>query len=273
MRPVLGDVVANLETILRLHDQAGRQGAQLVITPELALTGYFLRDLAPEVALPLDSPILKQFADATYGGPDLIASFVEERADFRLCIAVGHWQNGELLHVHRKVYLPTYGMFEDARYFASGDRCVAYDTAHGRAGMLVCEDWLHPMLPSILALDGAHLLYGVSSSPDKGFLKGEMSNLDLWHHQLRTFSALLGCPIVWCNRIGFEDGIHFGGRSVILDATGKVLATGDAFEEELVTAELDLGAVRRARVKAPVLETENIALTIRELERIMEKGR
>ncbi|HYE77606.1 MAG TPA: nitrilase-related carbon-nitrogen hydrolase [bacterium] len=272
MRPVLGDVAANRNRILELHGEAAAKGAGLVITPELALTGYFLRDLAPEVGLPLNSPTLEPLAAATIDGPDLLCSFVEQREDYRLTISAAHWHRGHLLHVHRKVYLPTYGMFEDERYFAAGDRCLAYPTPNGPAGILICEDWLHPVLPSILVFDGALLLYGCSASPDKGFLKAELGNLDLWFDQLRVYAALFGCPIAWCNRVGFEDGIHFGGRSLILDAAGGVLAQGDPFAEGLVIAELDLGQVRRSRVKAPVVETENLALSIRELTRIQEKG-
>lgn len=271
-RPVLGDVTANRDRILALHAEATDRGADLVLTPELGLTGYFLRDLAPEVAMPLDSEMLQPLANVTIDGPDLIASFVEQRDDFRRCIAVAHWHDGEVLHVHRKVYLPTYGMFEDERYFATGDRCAAYDTPQGRAGMLICEDWLHPILPTILALDGAHLLLGVSASPDQGFLEGHVDNLTQWHKQLTTYAALLGCGIAWCNRVGFEDGVHFGGSSLICDASGSVIAQGHAIDEELVMGTLDLGAIRRARVKAPVLETENIAMSLRELERIQQKG-
>lgn len=267
-RPVLGEFAANRDRVLDWHHQAKAAGADLVLTPELGLTGYFLRDLAPEVALPLDSPQLAPLAEATRSGPALIASFVEQRTDYRLCIAAAHWAGGALLHVHRKVYLPTYGMFEDERYFASGDRCAAYTTPQGPAGMLICEDWLHPFLPTLLALDGAHLLYGVSASPDQGFREGEVDNLSQWRAQLTTYAALLGCPVAWCNRVGFEDGVHFGGQSLICDAAGAVLAHGDPIAEGLVVAQLDLGEVRRARVRTPVLETENLALTIRELERI-----
>lgn len=271
-RPVLGDVAANLERLLHWYHQGAAAGADVVLTPELGLTGYFLRDLAPEVALPLDAPALTPLAEATKSGPDLIASFVEQRADYRLCIAVGHWHQGSLLHLHRKVYLPTYGMFEDERYFAAGDRCAAYATPHGRAGLLICEDWLHPILPTLLALDGAHVLFGVSASPDQGFRVGETDNLSRWHQQLSTYASLLGCGIAWCNRVGFEDGVHFGGQSLICDAVGAVVAKGDPIAEGLVLGQLDLGAIRRARVRTPVLETENLALTLRELERIQQKG-
>jgi len=271
-RPVLGDVPANRDRILALHAEAMSRGAEIVLTPELGLTGYFLRDLAPEVSIALDSEELQPLSAATIDGPDLIASFVEQRDDYRRCISAVHWHDGEVQHVHRKVYLPTYGMFEDERYFATGDRCAAYDAPQGRAGMLICEDWLHPILPTILALDGAHLLFGVSASPDQGFREGELDNLSLWRQQLTTYAALLGCGIAWCNRVGFEDGVHFGGCSLICDASGQVVAEGHAIDEEIVMGTLDLGAIRRARVKAPVLETENIAMSLRELERIQQKG-
>jgi len=144
-----------------------RPGRRLVIFPELGLTGYQLQDLAADVAMRLDDPRLAGLAEAARG-MSAVVSFVEESADHRLFIAAALLEDGEIRHVHRKVFLPTYGLFDERRFFAPGDVVRATPSRLGvGVGLAVCEDFWHVSMPHLLAMDGAHLLINVSSSPGR----------------------------------------------------------------------------------------------------------
>ena len=145
--------------------EARAAGAGLVVFPELGLTGYLLQDLAAEVAIRLDDPRLAELAAETHG-LSAIVSFVEESADHRLFIAAALIEDGQIAHVHRKLFLPTYGLFDERRFFAAGDLLRAVPSRLGvGVGIAVCEDFWHLPVPQLLALDGAQILINVSSSP------------------------------------------------------------------------------------------------------------
>jgi predicted amidohydrolase len=167
MAPALGQLDANLARHHELLGQARTQGADLVVFPELGLTGYQLQDLASEVAIRLDDPRLADLAAATRD-LSVVVSFVEESADHRLFIAAALLEDGRICHVHRKLFLPTYGLFDERRFFAHGDMLRAVPSRLGvGVGMAVCEDFWHLTVPQVLALDGAQILINVSSSPGR----------------------------------------------------------------------------------------------------------
>src|SRR3990170_2194107 len=165
----LGDVEANLEEHLRLVEAAREQQVDLLLFPELSLTGYVLQDLATTVALQpnLDDPHFRRLLQASQD-LDLVVGFVEEDRRHRFFIAAAYLSQGEALHVHHKVYLPTYGLFDEGRFFAWGDSIRAFDTRFGRVGMLICEDFWHASPPYLLWLDGADLMLFSSASPGRG---------------------------------------------------------------------------------------------------------
>jgi predicted amidohydrolase len=138
-----------------------------VVFPELSLSGYFLKDMVSTVAVRLDSAEVKQLKRLSRGRA-LVAGLVEETDDFRFYNSAVYIEDGEVVHVHRKVYLPTYGLFDEGRYFARGDRIRAFDTRFGRSATLICEDMWHPSSVYIAALDRAVLLYCPSTSPLRG---------------------------------------------------------------------------------------------------------
>ena len=161
--PALGQFDANLARHHELIDEARSKEADLVVFPELGLTGYQLQDLAAEVAIRLDDPRLADLAAATKD-LSVIVSFVEESADHRLFIAAALLEDGEIRHVHRKLFLPTYGLFDERRFFAHGDILRAVPSRLGVGmGIAICEDFWHLTVPQILALDGAQILVNVSS--------------------------------------------------------------------------------------------------------------
>ena len=221
VRPHLGDLDANIALHERMITEARDGGADLCVFPELALTGYFLRDLVPDVALKADDDRLR--ALSTLAGPmDIVLSFVEEDARGRYYIAAGYWSGGELLHVHRKVYLPTYGFFDDGRFFARGEQVRAFDTRFGRLGVLICEDFWHLSTPYLLWMDGADLFIFCNNHPGRGTdsRTGDIASIEFVSALCRTYAGSMTVPIVQCNRVGWEDGINFWGGSFVVDAGG-----------------------------------------------------
>src|SRR6185369_9256604 len=148
------------------------EGAQLVVFPELALTGYFLKDLVPDVALGLDAPQIQRLKLLSRR-ISIAIGLVEVTSDYRFFNTALYLEEGEILQVHRKVYLPTYGLFDEQRYLARGEHFRAFDTRFGRVGMLICEDMWHLSAPYILAMDGATTLICLSSSPGRGISGAE----------------------------------------------------------------------------------------------------
>jgi NAD+ synthase (glutamine-hydrolysing) len=266
----LGDVNANLEKHLAIIKNAKASGADVVLFPELSLTGYVLQDLAPSVATPTEAnnpvfrPLLKASRDL-----DLVVGFVDEDARHRFYIASAYLSRGEIVHIHHKVYLPTYGLFDEGRFFAPGDRVRAFDTRFGRAGMLICEDFWHASPPYLLWQDGADLLLFSSASPGRG-LNGEPKlESSAWvEHINQAYASIFTLFVAHANRTGFEDGLNFWGGSTVFDPDGKLLVQAPYFEEALTLAEIDLNQLHRTRARLPLLRDEKPELVERELERI-----
>ena len=267
----LGDVDANLEKHLVYAKQAKDAGADLLVFPELSLTGYALQDLASTVAhRPFsDDPIFMPLLE-TSNNLDLVVGFVDEDTRHRFYIAAAYLSGGQVLHVHHKVYLPTYGLFDEGRFFAWGDSVQAFDTRFGRVGIAICEDFWHASPPYLLWLDGADLLIFTSASPGRGISEDEKLESARWVEQInRAYANLFTSFVTHANRVGFEDGLNFWGGSTVFDPNGKLLAQGPYFEEGLVYAELDLNQLHRTRVRLPLLRDERTALVQREISRII----
>jgi NAD+ synthase (glutamine-hydrolysing) len=268
---VLGNVSKNLEKHLAFIRDASLSGADLVVFPELSLTGYVLQDLVPTVACRprKDDPVFQPLFAASQK-TDIVVGFVEEDVRSRFYIASAYLSRGELLHVHRKVYLPTYGMFDEGRFFAWGDSVRAFDTPFGRVGMLICEDFWHASPPYLLWLDGADLFLFVSSSPGRGLGTDSMLGSARWVSRiLRAYASQYTSFVAHTNRSGYEDGLNFWGGASVFDPNGEQLAEGPAFEEALTLVELDLNQLHRTRARLPILRDERTAMVQRELNRIL----
>jgi predicted amidohydrolase len=273
IRPKLGCLSDNLAIIEASVTQAIESGADLVIFPELSLTGYFLKDLVPEVALRIDSPEIAKLRVLSRR-ISIAVGFVEESADYRFFNSAIYLEDGEIRHRHRKVYLPTYGLFDEQRYLACGDRFRAFDTRFGRFGMLVCEDMWHLSASYTLAMDGATTILCLSSSPGRGVASDDgLGSAQAWQRLTSTTAMFLSCRVLFCNRVGYEDGVNFWGGSEIVRPGGDSTVRAKLLEEELVTARVYDGELRRERIFAPLLRDENLELTIRELRRIEEERR
>ena len=268
MDPALGDRDRNLEQHRDWIRQAKEAGADLVVFPELSLTGYFLKDLVPESALQLDHPMIRELGRLA-SDLDLVVGAVIEDPDHRYFNASLYFSRGELSHMHRKVYLPTYGMFDEQRYFAAGDRFRSFKTDFGRAGMLVCEDIWHLSSAYILSLEGVDLIICVSASPGRGITTDErLGTAESYGLVCRTYAQFLTTFFLYCNRVGYEDGANFWGGSMVIGPNGDIVAQEEDADEALVVATLDLGDVRRNRLANPLLRDEKLELTINELRRV-----
>jgi len=269
INPRLGDVEANLDLYGQQMREARGLGADLVVFPELSLSGYFLKDMVSTVAVRLDSAEVTQLKRLSRGR-SLVAGIVEETDDFTFYNSAVYFEDGNLLHVHRKVYLPTYGLFDEGRYFARGDRIRAFDTRLGRSGMLICEDMWHPSSVYLAALDRALFVYCPSTSPLRGISDDQEkdNNARYWEMINSMYAQTFSIFLVHANRVGFEDGVGFWGGSEILDPSGNRLAKAKYYEADLIAAEINLKAARRQRVASPLLRDEDIDLTINELLRI-----
>ena len=270
--PRLGALDENLARHHQLLGEARDQGAGLVVFPELGLTGYLLQDLAGEVAMRLDDRRLVELAAATQGLSAVI-SFVEESSDHRLFISAGLFEDGELRHVHRKLFLPTYGLFDERRFFAAGDALRAVSSRLGAGiGIGVCEDFWHLTVPQLLALDGAQILINVSSSPGSDLAATNEVGLGTatsWRTLMRTYAQLTTSFVVFCNRVGVEESISFWGGSEVIAPTGQALFSAPLYDEGLYTVDISLADIRRERIGLPLLRDERPELQIRELGRIV----
>jgi predicted amidohydrolase len=267
----LGEVEANLVTHLSLIEEAKDRGADLLVFPELSLTGYALQDLAVSTAIrpDQDDPVFNELLAASQG-IDLMVGFVHEDRRHRFYIASAYLAEGEIVHIHNKVYLPTYGMFDEGRFFAWGDSARAFDTRFGRVGMLICEDFWHASLPYVLWLDGADILLFQSASPGRGLTDDSRLSSSSWvEHTNRAYAGLFTNFVAHANRVGFEDGLNFWGGSTIFDPNGDLVVRAPDFEEALTLAEIDLNQLHRTRARLPLLRDERTNLVQGELERIL----
>jgi predicted amidohydrolase len=271
LSPKLGDVPANLAKHLDWIDQARARGAQLMVFPELSLTGYYLMDLVHDVAIEARAgdPVFDSLLAAS-AEMDVVFGFIERDARQRLYYASAYLSRGAVLHVHRKLYPVTYGMFDDGRFVGAGSSARAFDAPAGRAGIMICEDGWHMSVPYLLWQDGADLLLWTNASPGRGLGEpGRLSAARVVENTACAYASLLTTPVVFVNRVGYEDGNNFWGGSMVFDADGDVVARAPDFEETLVYAELDLNETRRARARLPLLRDERRELTLRELTRIV----
>ena len=269
----LGVPEANLEKHLAIIQEARAAGADLLVFPELSLTGYVLQDLAHAVAHTpsADDALFAPLLEASRG-LDLVVGFVDEGPRHRFYIANAYLSQGEVVHVHHKVYLPTYGLFDEGRFFAWGDEIRAFDTRFGRMGMLICEDFWHASPPYLLWLDGADMLLFSSASPGRGLTAEPLLESARWvEHINRAYASLFTVFVAHANRVGYEDGLNFWGGSTLFGPSGELLAQAPFFEETMIYHEVDLRELHRVRARLPLLRDERTALVQRELTRILSQ--
>ncbi len=272
--PKLADLNTNLEKHLQVIDEAREMNVQVLVFPELSMTGYQVQDLVPEVSMKADEsdPVFKQLLSASRH-LDMVVGFVHEDNRKRFYIANAYLSQGEVVHIHHKLYLPTYAMFDEMRYFARGHTVRAFDTRYGRFGMLICEDFWHMSPAYLLWMDGADLLILNSSSPSRGLTSDDKLTVSKWVELVnQAYGSMFTSYVVHCNRVGYEDGKSFWGGSSVVDPDGEFLTHGHYFEEALLTQVIDLNQLHRTRARLPLLRDERPGLVQRELRRILDEN-
>lgn len=271
INPKLGNLPANLETHYDYIQRAIDEEASLVVFPELSLTGYWLRDQVYDVALKPDADFWQPLLELSWK-ISLVVGFVELSEDFQFYNSQAYIEDGHIVHIHRKIYLPTYGMFEERRFFSPGQHIRAFDTKFGRVGMLVCNDWWHATGPLILAQDGATLMLAPTNSPIRGVSDNKVSNnTQVWESLMKFHSKVQSSYVVLANRVGFDDGVGFWGGSGVWQPNGHEQARAGLYQEELLVTEFDNSLIRFERIYSPLVRDERNEVTMRELQRLMER--
>ncbi len=275
---VLGDTARNVERHVELVERAIAANADAVIFPELSLSGYTLRDLNFDIAIkPASSPVLDPLREISKM-ITIIAGGAEEDERGAVYNSSLLFEDGEVKHVHRKVYPPTYGIFEEGRYFTSGTKTAAFTSNKlGRVGLLVCEDLWHPALPYLLALDDAQLIITIAASPTRldtgedALETAVPTNYTVNREHHAAYARLFGVYVAFVNRVGVEDGVNFWGGSELVAPSGETVARCNFFDEDLVVCEIDPVQVRQARQLSRHFLDENPLLTQNLLAKLLER--
>ncbi|MFZ1081654.1 MAG: nitrilase-related carbon-nitrogen hydrolase [Candidatus Kryptoniota bacterium] len=268
IKPKLGDLKYNLEHHIEFAEQAKDDGAHLILFPELSLTGYSVRDLNAEVALGLSDKYFDALKLLSNEISIAVGSIIrDENGGIRNSLI--YFEDGTIKHVHYKVYLPTYGIFEEQRYFLPGKEVIAFDTKFGKLGLLICEDLWHVSLPYILAVQGVKLILVSAASPtrlsggteeDPGYIANS--------EQHKSFARLLSIYLAFANRVGFEDGVNFWGGSEVVSPHGEIVSKVKLFDEDVIYSEIDFAEIERARLFARHFLDENPQLLAAHLKEL-----
>jgi len=243
---VVGDLEGNLALVRDAVRAATARGASLVLTPELALTGYPPEDLLlrPSFADASREALDALAADITEGVA--IVGFVEHDEDVHNAAAVV--ADGRVQAIYRKRFLPNYGVFDEARYFRAGDRPMVLDIDGARVGVVICEDiWYPAPVAAELAEARLDLIACISSSPF------HLAKGDARERMLQTRASDSAAALAYCNQVGGQDELVFDGRSVIIDHSGDVLARAPMFEADLLIADVELDLAAGRRLREPLL--------------------
>jgi len=268
----LGDIDKNLERHIYFVEKARRKKANLVVFPELSLTGYTLMDLVADVALnPGVHPVFKELKVLSRG-IDLVVGFVEEKEKGIFYNSAAYLTGGRIAHIHRKVFLPTFGMFEEARFFGQGRSFRPFDTRFGRAGLMICRDFLSYGASYLLFAGGSDLIIVVSAAPGRGFREeGGFVTSRMWELMGEAISYFSTAFVIYTNRVGFEDGKAFAGGSFVFNPKGQLIARASDIDEEMLLADLRLDELREIRKKWTFKRDDRPEIILHALEEIVSQ--
>jgi N-carbamoylputrescine amidase len=261
-KPAKGEYQRNLIEAGEAFSQLAADAPDLVVLPEGALTGYFLEGAVYDLALPA-SRFAHDLAEAWRGASDapvdLAAGFFENDGgtyyNSAIYMHVGR-DEARIMHLHRKMFLPTYGVFDEERFLSRGNRLGVFDTRFGRMALLVCEDAYHAIVATIAAVKGARILIVPSASPGRGIEnegEGELESVTRWREMLQMAALEHGIYVIYAGLTGFEGGKGMTGSSSVIDPHGRVLVQAPPTEACIVRADLDLREIDLARASLPLL--------------------
>lgn len=271
--PHLGNIKKNFDIHLELIAKARKKKADVVIFPELSLTGYALKDLVPEVAItPSESPFFTELASLSRD-ISLVFGFVEERRNEKGLFynSAAFLSKGRVLHIHRKVFLPTFGMFEERKFFAAGKNFKTFETPHGQTGLMICRDFLHYGAGYLLFAGGSEIIVIISAAPGRGVSGAEgFATSRMWELMGEAISLFSSAFVVYCNRVGIEDGMTFAGGSFIFGPSGKLLGKAPYLDRNFFIQDINLDLVREYRKKLEFKRDDRPEIILHSLQRIVK---
>lgn len=245
---ILGAVTENIKKIEKYVNNANEDHCDLIVFPELALSGYSLRDIVKDAGVSIDSAIFNNIKEKSKN-IDIVLGYDQDDNGYFYNSAL-YFSKGDIVHNYKKVHLPDYGMFEESRYFRNGESIDAVDTANGRVSMLICEDMFHLSAQNYVDKLETDILIILSASPfwaDNNKIKPE-----IWKTMCVNFARLSSNFVLFSNRVGFEDGVGFFGNSLCVNPSGSIIKEAGLFKEEMIVADIDLKENRRAKEIMPL---------------------
>jgi predicted amidohydrolase len=268
----LGDIDANVSRAERAIAEANDEGADMVVFPELSLTGFTVGDVDEDVSMALDDERILHLAHQTKGG--LLLCFPEAQTHgLHTYNSAAYFEDGRLVHVHRKLYLPNYSIFEERKHFLPGQTSRAYPVLGGRhrAATLICNDAWQPQLAFLSTQDGAMIMLVPAASAQSMFPE-RYDSRDYWRGITTFYGRMYQLYVVFVNRVGSEGQLRFWGGSHITDPWGEVVAEAKEFEEQVLTVDIDITEVRRRRRCIPLVREARLGLIRREVDRLLDEG-
>jgi predicted amidohydrolase len=296
MNPSLLDVQANLEEIVDKIRKAGEAGVDLIVFPELAMTGYFVGSHYHEAALRMDSKEIRRIAEATKGTAAVVG-FIEESPAMNFYNSALVAVDGTVEFAYRKLNLPNYGVFEERKFFSTGKRMPTFHLQGFTLAVFICNDLWHPSLPYLAVAQKTDIFVGVINSTEES-MGAEFSNIETWDIINTFYSRVFGIYNICANRVGKETleinnavpcdaaargngpsavqaatpgrlTYRFWGGSEIINPFGKSMAKAAMYEPDMIRADLSRDLLRRKKLALPYLRNDDPYFTCRELDRIL----
>lgn len=268
-----GDLQANIAHAEQVISHAVREGTDLVVFPELSLSGYSIGDLKEDISIAPDDERMAKLAKEAKGAGVLLGFPEQQAHGLHIYNSAAYYENGLLVHVHRKLFLPNYAIFEERKHFLPGQSSRAFPILGGRhrAATLVCNDAWQPQLAYVATQDGAIILLVPACSAQSVFPE-KYDSRSYWRGITRFYGRMFQLYVVFVNRVGTEGSLRFWGGSHIVDPWGEVIAEADDDKEHLLTIDVDLSLVRRRRRDIPLVREGRLGLLRREIDRLLDEG-
>lgn len=294
--PRLLDVKGNLEDVISKIHRAREKGSHLAVFPELALTGYFVRDRYHEAALRLDSNEIKSLAAASKGTAAVVG-FIEESPSMNFYNSALVLVDGSIVFASRKLVLPNYGVFEEGKIFSAGKQICTFTLGGFHIAVYICNDMWHPSLPNLGITQKADIFVTLFNS-SQGSMGSEFSNIETWGIINTFYSRIFGIYNICANRVGEEfvnswrrkesstcsleeteacsttgtgSSYRFWGGSEIVNPFGKTICKAALHETDEIEAHISRDLLRQKKILLPYVKSDDPYFTYRELKRVLFK--